>query len=213
MKLCLRSLVLLIFGWLLCVGSTLAQDSLRPFDKQALRERQAREAYRYGPEPRPEAQEDNISLDGSTLQGWKWAMYLLVIGLLMALVLLILRRTLAGRGTPIGSQAEQAVDTLEDLRSLDVQTALKTAEAEQNYRLALRLRFLHVLQGLARQGRIGWQPHKTNHDYLDELPPAQRQAFAALMRPYEYVWYGEFPLSAEQYQRLARQCEAFPGLR
>jgi len=211
MKLGIRKLILLIFGLLLCLGSTLAQDSLRRFDEQALRERQAREAYRYGQEPTPEAETGNMSLDGETLQGWKWAMYTLVAGLLITLVILILRRTLSGPGTPTGVQAEQSAEAPEDLRSFDIQTPLEAAEADQNYRLALRLRFLKVLQTLTQQGGIDWQPHKTNHDYLDELPPAQRRAFADLVRPYEFVWYGEFPLSAEQYQRLTRQFEAFPG--
>lgn len=212
MKLRLRRLILSICGGLLCLSSLLAQDSLRQFDEQALHQRQANEAYRYGPEPLPEAEGGDISLEGGALQGWKWAMYILVAGLLITLAVLILRRTLASQGTPTGISTEQSVEAPEDLRSFDVQIPLKRAEAEQNYRLALRLRFLQVLQGLTRQGKIDWQPHKTNHDYLDELPPAQRQAFAALMRPYEFVWYGEFPLSAEQYQRLTRQFEAFPPL-
>jgi Domain of unknown function (DUF4129) len=80
----------------------------------------------------------------------------------------------------------------EDIHGLDFEALLTTAETAGNYRLAVRLGYLQVLKQLTDQGLIRWQPDKTNHDYLFELPAGPLpDAFRELTRQFDYVWYGE----------------------
>ncbi|NVO86775.1 DUF4129 domain-containing protein, partial [Hymenobacter terrestris] len=99
----------------------------------------------------------------------------------------------------------------EDIRGIDFAAELARAEQAGNYRLALRLGYLQTLRQLSDQGLIAWQPDKTNHDYLRELAgtPPRAAGFRALTRQFEYVWYGELPLSAHQYPELREQQRSF----
>ena len=116
----------------------------------------------------------------------------------------------APRGLPLGYEEGQ-----ENIHELDFDQTIAQAEAAGNRRLALRLGYLQLLKQLTDRDFIAWQPDKTNHDYLRELAaryPAARPAFAELTRQFEYVWYGELPLTAAGYrtareaqQQLARQ--------
>ncbi|GAB2768189.1 hypothetical protein GCM10027175_01250 [Hymenobacter latericoloratus] len=99
----------------------------------------------------------------------------------------------------------------EDLHALDLETQLTEAEQQRNYRLAVRLGYLSVLRQLSDKGLIRWQPDKTNHDYLYELPTGPLpEAFRELTRQFEYVWYGEQDdLTAEDYERVRTTRQAF----
>ncbi|RPD50344.1 DUF4129 domain-containing protein [Hymenobacter sediminis] len=92
---------------------------------------------------------------------------------------------------------------VEDLHALDLEAELASAEQQHNYRLAVRLGYLSVLRQLSDKGLIRWQPDKTNHDYLYELPAgALPEAFRELTRQFEYVWYGEQDdLTTADYER------------
>ena len=116
----------------------------------------------------------------------------------------------APRALPLAYEEGQ-----ENIHELDFNQTIAQAEAAGNRRLALRLGYLQLLKQLTDRDFIAWQPDKTNHDYLRELAaryPTARPAFAELTRQFEYVWYGELPLTATGYrtareaqQQLARQ--------
>ena len=110
----------------------------------------------------------------------------------------------APRGLPLGYEEGQ-----ENIHELNFEENIAQAEATGNRRLALRLGYLQLLKQLTDRDFIAWQPDKTNHDYLAELAaryPAARPAFAELTRQFEYVWYGELPLTAAAY-RTAREAQ------
>jgi hypothetical protein len=76
-------------------------------------------------------------------------------------------------------------------------------------REATRVMYLLVLRGLDDRHFIRWQTGKTNFDYYYELPnPELKQEFKKLVVAYEYVWYGEFPLSGSQFDEIRKQYEA-----
>lgn len=96
----------------------------------------------------------------------------------------------------------------EDIHGIDFDAALAQAEEAGNHRLAVRLGYLLTLRHLTEQGLIRWQPDKTNHHYVQELAGTSWAAsFRDLTRQFEYVWYGEVPLTAADYPalRAARQ--------
>ncbi|MFD2786465.1 DUF4129 domain-containing protein [Hymenobacter rubripertinctus] len=98
----------------------------------------------------------------------------------------------------------------EDIHRIDFDQELIRAEQAGNYRLAVRLGYLLALRHLTERHLIRWQPDKTNHDYLRELAGTRWAAgFRSLTRQFEYVWYGELPLSAAQYPALREDRQEF----
>ena len=80
---------------------------------------------------------------------------------------------------------------------------LDQALAGRQYRLAVRVIYLIMLQKLADAEQIHRQPDKTNRSYLNEITDRElRESFFKLARVYEYVWYGDFDITDEHY-RLA----------
>jgi len=98
----------------------------------------------------------------------------------------------------------------ENIHEINFNDQLDTALQQQNYRLAVRLLYLQTLKHLTDRELIDWQPNKTNRSYVYELSnPAVRRDFETLTRQFEYVWYGEFPLSAERFEPLREAFQKF----
>jgi hypothetical protein len=95
----------------------------------------------------------------------------------------------------------------EDSSSGNYEKAIAAAEAAGDYRLAVRFLFLQGMAALESRGRIRQSAGKTNAHYREELkaaPAEIRQLFDVLVRQYEYIWYGYYPLTMETYDRLKK---------
>jgi hypothetical protein len=145
---------------------------------------------------------------------WRWVFYASFVAAAIFIVLKLLQVDLTGAFGRSSRQVPLPYDTLnENIHELDFQTRLAEAEQAGNYRLALRLGYLQLLKLLTDRGLIRWQPDKTNHAYLAELPSAGplRPAFQELTRQFEYVWYGELPLPATLYSQARASQQALQG--
>ncbi len=143
---------------------------------------------------------------------WRWIIYTIfvVAGVFVVLKLLQVDLTaLLGRGP---RRVALAYETeAENIHEVDFADRLAAAEAAGNLRLAVRLGYLELLKALTDKALIDWKPDKTNHAYLRELPESGplRPAFREILRQFEYVWYGEWPLSAGQYARVRQGQRTF----
>ncbi len=80
----------------------------------------------------------------------------------------------------------------ENLPEADVLTPLESAILAKEYRKAIRLYFLLIVQRLTQSGEINWQKEKTNRAYILETYNKNYHApFKTCVRIYERVWYGE----------------------
>ena len=77
------------------------------------------------------------------------------------------------------------------------------AAARGDLRLAVRYHYLYILQLMGEKQIIRLSPQKTNDQYLREVKhlPLSRD-LARITLQYEYVWYGEFILTPEQYAAI-----------
>ena len=126
-------------------------------------------------------------------------MWLLVLGIIVYIIYrlaFIKGSLLFGKNKKsFGPPPDQGQD-LEDIAGTDWETLLQQAIAGNETRLAVRYRYMWLLQLLQQSGRIQYRNDKTNHDYYTELNETEyRQPFRQLSRLYEYAWYGNFPLS------------------
>jgi len=98
----------------------------------------------------------------------------------------------------------------DNIFEIDFDTHIGTAVQEGNYRMATRLLFLRLLRNMNNQGVLAYQIDKTNMDYLFELKGSDHfKDFAVAARNYEYIWYGKFDLTPEQFGHLKGSFEKF----
>lgn len=99
---------------------------------------------------------------------------------------------------------EQLFKTQDDeelIKSPHLEALIERAVAEENFRLAIRYYYLKVLQILSNHEKIVWKPEKTNADYQQELSEvAFLPQFLHVTHTYDFVWYGQFDMTATAYQ-------------
>ncbi len=84
----------------------------------------------------------------------------------------------------------------EDIFSIDYETELENAMQNKDFRLAVRLMYLHVLSLMAEREIIDYKIEKTNSVYLLQLYGTRYyKEFFLLTRHFEYIWYGKFDVS------------------
>ncbi len=139
------------------------------------------------------------------------AMYYVFIGAGALLVIFILYKLILSGKNPgfkeVKELDEEPTEWIEKkLMETDLKGYLHQALKNQNYTLAVRYLHLINLKKLATKGHITWHYQKTNHEFLNELSNHQlRPPFARTIRVYEYIWYGHFVITSndfENYQQL-----------
>ncbi|MBV9964046.1 MAG: hypothetical protein JO072_17515 [Parafilimonas sp.] len=104
---------------------------------------------------------------------------------------------------PASSGDEDTNEEDEDIFHLSYTKLIQQSEKDKNYRVAIRLMFLQILKQLSDSNRIQYQPDHTNLHYLQQLRQSKfYDEFFKVMRSYEYVWYGKFDISVEQYTAI-----------
>jgi hypothetical protein len=85
----------------------------------------------------------------------------------------------------------------------DFDALIRQALQNSNYRQAIRYQYLRTLHLLAAKNLVALAPDKTNYQYVTEIANRDlQQAFAGLTLNYEYVWYGEFEIDKEIYDKI-----------
>lgn len=128
---------------------------------------------------------------------------LMVCLVIFAVVKIVLsNRLMLRRGPKQFNLAEdEAQMQQEDLDKLTLQ-----AEQAGNLRLAVRYSYRKSLQQMYARGIIQLDAKSTNWDYVRQMSSHPlKNKFLLLTRAYEYVWYGEFSISGDQYQYLKEE--------
>ncbi len=138
----------------------------------------------------------------ATGMGWlKILIYVIGIGIVIALVMLILRvnafKVLFGaRGAPVKMGVIE-----ENIHEMDFDQLIREAVDQGDYRRGVRLLFLHALKILSDKHLIRWEPGKTNHEYVGELQQGElREGLDDLSYYFDYAWYGNFGVTSEIFQ-------------
>jgi hypothetical protein len=98
----------------------------------------------------------------------------------------------------------------DNIHEIDFTQEIEKAIARNNFRLAVRLFYLRILKQLSDADQIHWQPGKTNQAYISEITdPSRKHAFKYLTDQFEYVWYGEFAINKQQFDRMRTGFESF----
>ena len=93
-------------------------------------------------------------------------------------------------------------DIENNIHSTDFDKLVNDAEAENNFRLAIRYYYLWLLKYLTDSEVIEYDVEKTNSDYFNEIKTEEtKKDFAYTSYLYNYIWYGEFNVNQLQYAK------------
>lgn len=99
---------------------------------------------------------------------------------------------------------------IEDIDEVDAMDGFKKAITVSDYRSAIRMQFIKVLQMLQEGNHIHWRPEKTNRDYSRELNGTKfKTSFRELSSIYELVWYGNTSIDKDIFERLNPSFDRF----
>lgn len=131
---------------------------------------------------------------------------LIIIAVIFIIVKLIMNKE--GRWV-FGKSANKSILKVDDIENnihtTDFNTLILNAVNETNYRLAVRYYYLWLLKELTNYHLITYDVEKTNSDYLNEITNEQIKAnFNYASYLYNYIWYGEFKVSKEDFEKVSR---------
>ncbi|MCU0355097.1 MAG: DUF4129 domain-containing protein [Cytophagales bacterium] len=117
-------------------------------------------------------------------------------------------RGLFGRRAKAAPVSAEEVET--DIHSVDFNQLIAEAVSKQQYKRAVRLHYLKSLKLLSDREWIDWRPYKTNYEYIRELKqPNLSPDFRRLTFLFEYVWYGGFTVTPEDYTEMRTVFQQF----
>ncbi|MEZ5054230.1 MAG: hypothetical protein R2807_05610 [Chitinophagales bacterium] len=142
------------------------------------------------------------SLSPKTVKIIQWTAFAM---LLLALIYLVLR--VLGINPFIKNKQNSIPISLEDIEenldTADIDPHLYKAIKSKDYKLAIRLYYLMIVQKLALKEKINWKKHKTNRHYLNELKQeTDKQSFSHVTTLYERYWFGDNEINESIYNEI-----------
>lgn len=135
-----------------------------------------------------------------------------IIGLLLAVLLFFVLRSLFGLNNPRNKKineilsVEELTQLEENLHQANLEDFIRRAIEQGNYTLAMRLYYLAILKELSLQERIEWKRDKTNRDYLREMRSSNIfNDFSDVTTIFERIWYGNIALSQTDFEQIEPQ--------
>lgn len=139
-----------------------------------------------------------------------YLLILMAIVLVIAILIFFFYSIEDDRKVGITDIVEEEESEIKDIKELDLKEMLKTALDNRNYRMAIRAKFLIVLQQLAIRKDIDWSQEKTNRDYSRALRSTPFHSdFNNVAIIYERVWYGEVAVDQDIYKESEKAFDAF----
>ncbi len=142
------------------------------------------------------------SLSPKTVKIIQWTAFAI---LLLTLIYLVLR--VLGINPFIKNKQYKIQITLDELEenldTADIDPHLYKAIKSKDYKLAIRLYYLMIVQKLALKEKINWKKYKTNRHYLYELKQeTDKQAFSQVTTLYEKYWFGDNEINESTYNEI-----------
>jgi hypothetical protein len=124
-----------------------------------------------------------------------------IILLLGAVLYYFIKSGLFSKNTDVSEAYLYNTHNLEEkIHEADLDSLLKEALANKQYKHAVRIYYLICIKQLSDKNVIVWKKQKTNYEYLLELrSKSYYDLFFKLTRYYELVWYGDKSIDESEY--------------
>lgn len=145
-----------------------------------------------------------VNLSGFWKVLFQLAPYLLLLVLMILLVWLAMKYNSGKSEDQKGFLSSPNSDEVL-IKSSNLKELADEALKSQDFRLALRYRYLLVLRHLIERKLILWKSSKTNHDYQKELKETSFLGpFTEVTRIYNFVWYGHLEVDAKSFKEFEK---------
>ncbi len=132
------------------------------------------------------------------------------IGIMLLLVILIVvvYFFMQGNNSNKNEKVQLAYDTLPDLlvdlpEETDLDRFLRMSLESGDYKTAIRILYIMIIQRMHERNWIIWKKDKTNRDYLNEVRPRRSYSqFRDITLVYEIIWYGDNEISGTEFHKL-----------
>lgn len=139
----------------------------------------------------------------------RYIFYLLVI---LAVIWIVYRLVIVNSLFVFNSRKKIPEDGPDDdmVTEGNIRERIDAAVRNGDYRLATRLLYIETLQWLDQLQLIRYKADATNQQYVQQMDrtPGGR-AFRKLTRVFDYVWYGQFPVSREKFEVIRENFKSF----
>lgn len=139
-----------------------------------------------------------------------YAVNTIAVILILVVIYLIAKALLNKEGTWIfGSKSDANLiryDEIEkNLHLVDFEKLIKNSIQAGEHRLTIRYYYLFLLKKMSEKELIEWDVEKTNSDYIYEIKSPELKAnFEYLSYLYNYIWYGEFEMSTQEFEKAKK---------
>lgn len=131
----------------------------------------------------------------------------LAVILIIYVIYLIVKAIMNGEGQWIfGKSSDKKVIHYEDIEKnihlVDFEKLIKETLKSSEQRLTIRYYYLWLLKKMTDKNIIEWDVEKTNSDYLYEIKDDNfKSKFEYVSYLYNYIWYGEFELDEQTFEK------------
>ncbi len=211
-------LIALIIGFM--VSNSFAGEEGVKIDKETWKRQTKGISYTPEQEEKKERQEEEVYEEARDpaplpdLSGFKYIAYV-VVGLVIIMLLVMIIKNMR----PVSQVATERVEATsieeaeENLPMVALTKIYQEALDLNDYKRALRIKFLMILQRLIDAEMIVWKKRKTNQQYLLELTDKKILGmFARTVNMFDDIWYGEAHLTLEQYGEMAKEFDQLKDL-
>ncbi len=172
--------------------------AVEQFDKRQWKELKDETNYWRKKKKKKEKEEEQMELPPNRGMGeislgpLMYVFIALAIALLVYVLLRVFAAELFTNSTKLKKDISFSLDEIEDnLEEAPLQKFLREAMESGNYKLAIRVYYLSILQGLNENKQIHWRKEKTNNHYVSEMRPHTKfKDFRSITRIFEKIWYG-----------------------
>ena len=129
---------------------------------------------------------------------------MIMYGLLIAFFLFIIYRVIVVNNLYMFHRSKKVNHLLDEdeghIEDDNLDEKIIRAIDQKEHRMAVRYMYLKSLRLLNDRQWIHFHAQATNYEYVNQMSGHKMSAeFRFLTRIYDYVWYGEFPLTTEQF--------------
>ncbi|MGB1204750.1 MAG: DUF4129 domain-containing protein [Chitinophagales bacterium] len=189
----------------------------RSFDAEKMESYTKQRAFNYNklpPKPNPLEQFlywlsqklDSIFGSKTSSNVWFYLKYILLLIALYIVLKTFLKVDINGlffKQSQKNSRHLKHSELVENIHEIDFEKMIEAAVSKKMYRLAVRLYYLKTLKKLTDSDLIHWQINKTNLDYIREMQTKPlHKDFRQLTHWFDYVWYGNFELTTEDFEDI-----------
>ncbi len=136
--------------------------------------------------------------------------YVLVAIIVLVVLVVILQRYRPSSAVAVTERIEaQSIEEAEEnLPMVTLNKIFDDALEKGDYRSALRINFLMILQRMIDARLIVWKKRKTNEQYLKEIKDQNViLPFGMIVKIFDDVWYGEAHITSVQFEGIRRNFE------